>query len=286
MFPFLKRGKVGENILLTGIPRSGTTLACRLLCNFGQTVALNEPLDRQLFGNPRVAQQNIKKQGQIFRTSLLCDGTALARTQAGKLTDNAYSPDTTQRERIVARSAIAFNKPLERDFTLVMKHCAEFTLLLPALAAEFSVYALIRNPLAILASWASVNVPVSRGQVAKSARLNPAFHAALSRQGDDLLQRQLFILSWYFGQYNDFSPNRLLRYEDLVQDPAGVLAPLAQGELSEPFATLQSKNTSALYDKAQLHSRGEALLRSSGHYWRYYSREVVGELLQQMTKDA
>lgn len=36
-------GATGRDILLVGPPRSGATLACRLLASLDATVALNEP---------------------------------------------------------------------------------------------------------------------------------------------------------------------------------------------------------------------------------------------------
>jgi hypothetical protein len=283
ILPFLKRGSVGENILLTGIPRSGTTLACRLLCDFSQTIALNEPMDQRQFSNPHLAKINIIKHFKTFRKSLLTTGTAVARTKGGVITDNAYTPDSLNRERVVERTSISFNKPLNSDFTLIMKHCAEFSLLLPELRTTQNIYAIIRNPLALLGSWASVNVPVSRGKVAKSAQLNPELNAALENMGDKLLERQLFILSWYFGQFQDISTDHIIRYEDLVKTPIKYLSPLAGGEFNSPISTLQNKNTNASYNKKYLKLISEVLLNSEGNYWKYYTKDNVKELLQKMT---
>jgi hypothetical protein len=283
--PYLQKNNSGKDILLTGIPRSGTTLACSLLCNFSQTIALNEPLDGSQFENPVDAVENIKKNFQNFRTTLLSVGTALARTKDGKITDNAYSQNSERRERIVERSKITFKNPLKDDFTLIMKQCAEFTLLLPELANSFMVYAMIRNPLAVMSSWVSVNIPVSRGKVAKSAKLNPDFHNALNDQGENLLKRQLYILSWYFGQYKSFDKSRIFRYEELIESPEKILNTLSKGELLEPIRKLSNKNTSELYNKDQALRIGEALLNSEGNYWSFYSKEEVMQLLQKISID-
>ena len=277
--PSLKNDNRGENILLTGVPRSGTTLACRLLCDYSQTIALNEPLDRSLFTNPTIAKENIEGQFKIFRKTLLQDGTALARTQHGQITDNAYSPDDAQRERVVERSIITFDKKLDPDFKLILKHCAEFTLLLPEIKNMYSVFALVRNPLAILASWSTVNVPVSRGKVSKSERLNPDFHKSLESQSDDVLQRQLFILSWYFGQYKNFNADQIIRYEELINDPEKTLNVLAKGELDTPIENLKNKNSNTIYNQSTIQKIGEALLNSEGNYWDLYSKAEVITLM-------
>ncbi len=283
---FLKKGNKGTNILLTGIPRSGTTLACQLLCDFSQTIALNEPMDKDQFENAKSAQENIRRKFQAFRKSLLLNGTAIARTNQGKITDNAYSSDTNKREKVIERSPIVFEKKLDRDFTLIMKHNAEFSLLLPCIAKEFTTYAIIRNPLAILASWTSVDLPVSKGKVAKSAQLNPAFHEALNAIGEDILQRQIFILSWYFGQYKELEDGQIIRYEQLIESPLKTLSTLAKGEPNPSFLSLKNKNSSDLYNKTQVIKMGETLLNSEGNFWNYYTKEEVIQLLQKIKSDA
>lgn len=277
--PFLKSASPGENILLTGIPRSGTTLACRLLCEYSKTIALNEPLERNLFQNPAEAIKNIGEHFNLFRKSLLHNGSALARTKEGQITDNAFSPDEKNRERVVERSTITFDKKLDDDFTLILKHCAEFTLLLPEIKKSYKVIAVVRNPLAILSSWATVNVPVSRGKVSKSERLNPEFHKSLESQSTDLLQRQLFILSWYFGQYTNFIAEHIIRYEDLINNPEQALNPIAKGKLKNPFENLNNKNNNTLYNQTNIQETGEALLNSEGNYWHFYSKEEVISLM-------
>ena len=53
------------------------------------------------------------------------------------------------------RGWVQVRKPLSPDFNLAMKHPAAFTALLPELATRISCYAIVRNPLAALASWNS-----------------------------------------------------------------------------------------------------------------------------------
>jgi len=280
--PCSKIDSSGRDILLTGIPRSGTTLACRLLCDYSQTIALNEPMDRDQFADPKAAQENIEKHFETFRRTLLENGTAVARTKGGVITDNAFSTAGTDRKRVVERTSIHFDKSLDSDFTLLMKHCAEFSLQLPELAAVYDIYAFIRNPLAVLVSWSSVNVPVSRGKVAKSARLNPGFHAQLAQIGDDLLKRQLFILSWYFERYIDFDQDHIIRYEDLTTAPEHSLAGLSKGELESPPSLLKNRNAIVHLSQHKIQELGEALLNSDGCYWRFYSRKEVEQLLHEM----
>jgi hypothetical protein len=80
-----------RNIILTGIPRSGTTLTCFLLNQLPNVVALVEPM-RVGELDPIDHRANIDLIGRFFadqRASLLVGGTALGRSVDGATIDNA-----------------------------------------------------------------------------------------------------------------------------------------------------------------------------------------------------
>lgn len=268
------------DILLTGIPRSGTTLACRLLSEISDVVALNEPMWPDQFTNRTESIQEIHDTLHKLRASLITNGIGIARTTSGNITDNAYSETKDGRKRVVERGPIHFEKKLSEDFKLILKHCAEFTLLIPELNESFNCYAIIRNPLALLGSWASVNVPVSRGKVAKSAKLLPAFHQQLE-DIEGLLAKQLYILDWYFSQYTDFPEDHIIKYEDIIATKGGALSTIVDQDVFD--STLKGRNTSPLYDPEFLVEASEALINSKGAYWSYYQKEEVIALLKEMT---
>lgn len=269
----------GPNHLLTGIPRSGTTLACRLLCECGQTIALNEPMDRALFPDRKTSLNSVETSFSQFRQSLLINGTAPARTQDGKITDNAFAQNRQGRDRVVERTEVHFEKTLRPDFTLVLKHNAEFTLLLPEIAQRYHTVAMIRNPLAVLASWFSVDVPVSRGKVAKAGRLRPDFEQQYVGI-DNLLERQLYILDWYFQQYESFPEERVLRYETMIQTQGKALEKVLKRPIENNW-TLEQRNTNPLYDQLKIVEAGEALLKREGSFWSFYDKSEVEKLLNQ-----
>ena len=273
----------GRDVILTGVPRSGTTLACRLLSEYPDVIALNEPLARDLFPDRSTALRNIADSFDRFRTTLRKQGVALARVgEEGRPVDNAYSETSGQRERVIERREIKFDKELSPDFTLIMKHCAEFTLVLPELIERYPTYAIIRNPLASLNSWASVDIPASRGRVAKSGKLQPELHARLESL-PDLLDKQLHILDWYFTQFALLPTDRIIRYETVMETGGQALDPIA-GTTMKDSAPLSSRNTSSLYDRELALRLGEALLRSQGAYWAFYSHAEVEALMDHMTR--
>ena len=61
------------------------------------------------------------------------------------------------------KGKISIDKELARDFFLVVKQPALFSALLPVLAQRFPCYAIVRNPLSVLASWNSVDHKVRQG---------------------------------------------------------------------------------------------------------------------------
>ena len=267
-----------EDVLLTGVPRSGTTLVCKLLCDFPNVIALNEPMAPPLFPDRKKAIQNIGYSLGKFRKSLLKNRVAPVRTKDGQITDNAYSgPSMGNRERILKRTKVHFDKPLINDFKLVIKHCAGFSLLFPDLLQQYNCFACIRNPLAILGSWNSVNVPVSRGKVAKSKKLLPEFHFAIENI-ENLFDKQLYILSWYFGQFTLLSDDKIIRYEDLIDSNGKILSVITKQDF-DLKANLNNRNFNSLYDKTIISQLAEKLLLSEGNYWKYYSKENVSELL-------
>lgn len=280
---FFDQGALPTNpgdVVLTGVPRSGTTLACRLLSELPDVVALNEPMERKDFKSPNSAVHRVAANFVENRASLHRNGTARARTSAGKVSDNAFSKNSGVRRRVVERTPVTFDKPLSPGFTLVIKQCAEFTLILPRLREIYPCFAMIRNPVSILGSWNSVGVPVSRGRVARSKQLNREFHMCLD-DIQDLHERQLFILDWYFAQYADLSPKQVIRYEDLMATGGKalqVIRPQAAA-LNEP---LENKNTSDLYDHDLIAGLGRRLLERDCRCWDFYRKDEVEAVLQEL----
>jgi len=279
-FSIFNRKVEKKNIILTGVPRSGSTLACKLLCELPDVIGLNEPLSPELFPDRSTALVSIDQSFAKFRKSLYKKGLAPVRSKDGSITDNAYSQtEGGKRQKVLRRTEVHFDKPLSKDFTLVMKHCAEFSLLFPELTEKYTCFANIRNPLALLGSWNSVQVPVSRGKVAKSRKVLPQFHAQLEAI-EELHDKQLYILSWYFGQFDLLPPERIIRYEELINGNGQILSQITGAEV-QLKEKLQSRNHSKLYDEKLIIRLAEKLQQSEGAYWKYYSKSDVEKLLNQ-----
>jgi hypothetical protein len=285
-----------NNALLTGLPRSGSTLACELLNELPDTVALDEPMSvRSLTGDApkeRPASggeppdtdaicDEIERFLASTRDSLHQDRTAPSKHVGGqvsgrKITDD-YA-DSGERVRVVSRGQITVEKPLTPAFLLVIKHPVAFTALLEPLVQRFDVYATVRNPLALLGSWQTVPLGVRDGRLPVAERIDFELERTLS-EIEDPADRQLQILSWFFERYETFLPaDHVIPYESIIATGGKALRSITDraSALEQP---LQSRNTTAIYDREGMASLGERLLDSDGPYWNFYSRDSVSALL-------
>lgn len=281
-------GEGRQDVVLTGPSRSGTTLACRLLNELPDTVALHEPIPARLFARLEGEEALLGGVEEFFaemRRMILTRGTAISKHVDGKVPDNVYegtrSGDGPRAHAGKDKGEISVTKDLARDFSLVIKHPAMFTALLPVLVRRFPCYAVIRNPLSILASWNSVDHNARDGRAPAAERYDKELKRELAAT-DDRIERQLRLLSWFFGRYRGTLPDEnVVRYEEMVATGGGALAAIVSGAraLDEP---LFSQNLNAAYGRDEMRRLGERLLEWEGAMWAFYTKESVEKLLLQI----
>lgn len=271
-----------RDIVLTGIPRGGTTLACRLLSDCAETVALFEPIDiPSLPTEPCSAARAIERFFAEARAQLLQAGTAPSKVVEGKVPDNPFlAADTATGERRLQAQIglLRLPAPPSPGFTLAIKHNAAFTALLPLLHERFPVIAIVRNPLAALASWHSVPLPVGTGRLPAGERFDAALASALASESDPVA-RQLHVLDWLFARYATLPPERVLRYEDIIASAGGALFALAGVAAPEPLPALASRNTTPACPPHLLPELARRLLAHPGAWRRWYQDEAISGLL-------
>jgi hypothetical protein len=273
------------NVLITGTPRSGTTMTCHLLNKLPETVALHEPMQTgQLKGQDGPAAA-VERFCDDQRRSILEHGLALSKHAGGAVPANPVGRDRSDlglRKRVVSKGEITIDKELSPDFMLAVKHCGSFTATLDRLVTRFPVYAIVRNPLSMLASWSTVEFAVQRGRVPVAEGLDRELKAQLAAI-DDVLDRQIHILTWFHERIRRYLPDEaIIRYEAIVETGGKALAVVQPRavSLAEP---LQSQNTSDLYDRERMLRIGERLLQSEGAHWQSYSKQSVERLLGDVT---
>ena len=271
--------------LLTGLPRSGTTLSCRLFNVLPDTVALVEPMNVGNLAKLSARSTMMAAIEQFVirqRMSLITDGVAVSRHVGGTVTDNLFAPGRGRnglRRFHASHGAISFGKPLSREFTLIIKHPAVFTALLSDLVTRFRCYAVIRNPLAVLASWNSTDMPVRDGHAPAAEQHDPDLKRALEMI-HDRFDRQLYLLSWYLGQYQQYLPtDHIIRYEDVVDSGGRALAVVTPSAalLNEPLTNL---NRNSVYEWETISLLAQKLLTTEGNYWDFYSPDEIQKLME------
>ncbi|MCC7021882.1 MAG: hypothetical protein IT338_03590 [Thermomicrobiales bacterium] len=279
---------MSNDILLTGPPRSGTTLSCHLLNKLPDTVALHEPMKvrelAELRDHAEICRAIARFCGEQ-RTSILEEGKAKSKQVNGVVPENYFGDEPVRgglRSGIVSHGEIVVDRELSPDFALVIKHIAGFTAIIEEAVNHFPVYALVRNPLAILASWNSIDRDFRRGHARGAERLDAQLTARLTAI-KNTPDRQLALLGWFFEQAHRHLPQQsIIHYEAVVEQGGAALAVMrpSAAALHEP---LENFNTNPLYNREAILRLGDRLLQSDGAYWQSYSRESVEFLLAEFT---
>ena len=225
----------GENLIVTGIPRSGTTLVTALIDALEDAVGISEPVWQSRWSRDSSSAERycdrLRDDFRRVRRTLAGGGVVLDRRREDgsaltsyyrRLPGDAVEPD---------RRPVPFSRPgLSRGFLLAMKHNAHYSCVLPALVrtGAFSVLAVVRHPVPTLLSWRSLSLPISRGRLPAAERFWPEISRARERSRD-LLRVQVEIYDLFCGRYLSLRPRLdLLRYEDLLERPDGVESLLAR----------------------------------------------------------
>ena len=270
------------NVIMAGIPRSGTTLACHLLNQLPNVVALVEPMDMNALMSESTSEgrmRHIERYCASVRHDLHNGGRVRANQVGGNGTNTfgEAGGGEGRKASLIFEGVLDIDKPLQEGFSLVIKHPNAFSALLPELTTAFSCYAIIRNPLSVLASWNSLDHPLSKGR----APMAEAFDKYLCRQLDvavDDLDRQLVLLGWYYEQYlRVLGRDRVIRYEDMIATDGQALRVIDMSalHLSKPLA---SRNSNGLYSSAFTEAAYERLLSMPSHdsFSFYTAKDLEG----------
>jgi hypothetical protein len=270
--------RAGRNIAITGLGHSGTTLACHLLNKVHDTVALSEPIApaefAELMPDTPAVCDGIEDFFERMRWMALRRCEVLTKHRGGVVPDNPKGMVGGVRQRVVEKGRIPVDKDLSEDFLLAIKDVTMFTLLLPTLSGRMPCYAIVRNPLPVVASTLGLPEPDWRAIDIYAPRTATHLKAA-----PDPISRQLARNDFFFGMYAEhLPPENVIRYEDMVGSGGKALSIITPSAnlLGEP---LESRNLNPLYDRDDMLRIGERLLEREGACWHFYNRESVERLL-------
>ena len=263
-----------------------------MLNKLPDVVALHEPMDVWDFSKCRDAAalaNAIENFCAEARGSLREQGFAISKHVGGEIRDNAAGDQvdrTGTRSRRTEHGKILIDKSLSENFTLAIKHPLAFTALLEPLSQHFECFAVIRNPLATLASWNSLDwLKVKKGHAPIAEKLDVDLARKLAAESD-AIERQIQILEWSYDRFRRFlSDHNVIKYENLIATRARELARAfpAATDLDED---LISKNLNKFYDRALMTDLGRRLLHRDGPLWNFYSKGDVEKLLSEITSGA
>jgi len=272
-----------RNIVLTGPGRSGTTLTCYLLNMLPDTIALSEPIApgkyKKHLPDYEAVADGIEEFYKEQRRMALERGVVLSKHIGGKVPDNTKGIKDGVRQRIAEKGEIEVGKELSSRFYLAIKQPGLFTAILPTLAKRFPCYAIVRNPLAIMASTNSIAQRRERKKNPPAVVRYDPEAARYLESAEDSMEHTILRLHYGFERYLEELPEgHVIRYEDIVESRGKALSVIvpAAAELDEP---LENKNLNPLYDKEKVLEFGERLLKSEGAYWRLYSRADIEKIM-------
>ena len=263
-----------QNIILTGPPRSGTTLTCHLLNKLNDTVALHEPMNLQMFAPPVQILGMVKNFFDQMRQEITENGHALSKIALGSIPDNPFAEGGGQRKSIVQKGYFAIDKPLSDNFSLYIKHNAHFTFCLSDLVDHFPICVVLRNPISTLASWSSIEAPVAEGRVKVLYHLKPEMAAHLDSI-EDVTQRQITLLELHFQQYLKWKDQLIfVRYEDIVNTGGKALS-VVNPDANSLQESLESKNKLSRYGKEKLSEWLTMACNPNLSFWQFYDMDEV-----------
>ena len=204
---------------------------------------------------------------------------------AGSEGNMFLSDASTARKSAKLGNALAdVGKVLPSGYWLALKHLNAFAALLPELRHHFECFALVRNPLATLASWHTLDHPMGRGHMPVAEALDGQLAKRLADL-DDGRERRLALLDWYYRRFTDsLSMERIQRYEDIIATNGGCLAQVLPSASELPILLrepLEGRNENLLYGAAdEAKADASALMADQSHScWRVYERAEVSSLL-------
>ncbi len=241
-------------LLVSGIPRSGTSLVTNILSKTANTISFSEP--RFIQGIKAKSNHADEVAGYLSQMiqNLRND------IQTGRPVELRVHKDTAQpldnyfnRTREVDGTVLIKNNSTYQEVALpktrhtdkfVIKNNLLFTACMESLVKRFDMLFVIRDPIATLGSWNSLDIPVSRGVVKSGMKFSPSLKKMVD--GSSLLERQIQIFDWFCYQYRSLENNAcVVQYETLIERPDEQLKPYLASK--NKITGLKNMNNNVFY---------------------------------------
>ncbi|TDR23774.1 hypothetical protein [Marinicella litoralis] len=269
-----------KNWLLTGIPRSGSTLALKLIADNQQVVGLDEPgwlkEIRQQADVGLIADSLLQKMADLRAQVKMGEPVSMNFGQGtDSLTDNHFARTeqgiikTKQSQKVKLAASTC-------DKIWIVKSNVFFTALLNQLlkSKHFQLLVTVRDPIAVIKSWRSLDFSLSKGRSMIAEKFDPS--SVVGHENEGVLVKQVLLLDWMFKKYyeniNDIS---VFKYEDLVENPSIIGEQLNIRSVNKDMS-LASRNNNAFYDHSES-KEIETCIRKYGRYYQYFYPKLEGD---------
>jgi len=239
-----------RNVLITAIPRSGSSLFVNLINQIPNCVALNGvSYTPMLFSLFRTLRRKIER-GEPIINKYSADG---------RLATNTIIEDTHFEEHTIE---VENNK-----FLLAHKLTTTYLNRLEELVrSNWQVWVLVRHPLYTLSSW---NRCPEHFTITQLNPPHPVF-AHIRFSSDDIDIRRVEVWNHYAQRIHSLRDSvEIIRYEDLISDVNATIRRFCQKhDLSVPqYEALESRNRQDVYEG--LDDKLLKLVRERCEYWRF-----------------
>jgi hypothetical protein len=269
------------DVIVTGLPRSGLTLAAALIDSLPNSVCLNSP---QIHGaQARKLQESIPfakwlAGDFIWQRSRLASEAPVNDYRAmdgSALLDGLNDPRTQRNADGSPKLSNFVRKGLKGDFILGMKHDSLYTCMLPTIVQmeHFKIIAIIRHPYDVISSWQSLpneligqgKLPFARSYWPEAALIDPDAEIKL-------LDRMVQMYEFFMQRYHEYRQHMtIIKYEEMVDNPALVSAALNLDMV--PLAASQIKPNKRIRKADEL-TKMRDLFRKYGVYTRYFYSDM------------
>lgn len=220
----MKNERSSKIHLITGVPRSGTTLCCNLLNKCNNAVALHEPINPSSLksSHPSAAIDEISSQIKGIIKALASSRSIEHGDKAGIHLDNPISLEKSKeglRKQRAQRGQITL-PPITESTQVFIKQNALFTALAADLNERYQMTAIVRNPVDVLLSWMTVDLPVNKGRLPAGEKYD-ANLAVLLKEGS-VFERQMKIYRWFIECFQKAKVTTI-RYEDIIKTNGNAL---------------------------------------------------------------
>lgn len=220
------------DFFITGIPRSGTSLLCRLLHEHDDCVVINEPVEIFSCLQEDLNASSLGDYYQGLRQDIIAGKAVLNKVHAGKLVD-----DTNQYDE----RSFYYPEVESHNFLLGTKNTLAYIARLRYLRTimpQAKIVACVRHPLHTIASWKSSFQHLSSAEVDKFPIGSPNDSLASANYNRDIsrvattvnvVKRRALLWRCLAATLHENKESFLLiRYEDLIQDTASCMNRILQ----------------------------------------------------------